>query len=168
MVVVKLDEKKQLEIYAVKYFLEALDNAHNRKLIFLNLADPPDPDVYCLLGDDKIGIEVAHLFGGERDARRLLGRGRPDENTKEQRIAHALVPLNGRVISNLNSILEEKAQKRYGSKTWLIIRNAHPLWNREDFDRYKSDILIPQNHSFEEIWLLCDRDGSSGILRLFP
>src|SRR3989337_1923266 len=114
MVVVKLDEKKQLEIDAVKYFLEALDNAHNRKLIFLNLADPPDPDVYCLLGDDKIGIEVAHLFGGERDAGRLLGRGRPDENTKEQRIAHALVPLNGRVINRLIIVWT------YGMCLWYI------------------------------------------------
>lgn len=80
---------------------------------------------------------------------------------------HSFIPLNERVISELNFILEGKAQKRYGSRTWLLIRNAYPIWYKEDFELYKSNILLPDKHSFEEIWLLCDRDGSSGILQLY-
>lgn len=162
----KLDEKRRLEVYAVKYFSEALQRHYNRQLTIEAVRD--HPDVSCILGDVRIDIEVAHLYGSKRDARMIYGRTRDYEKNMADRIAHALVPLNERVISDLNSILEEKAQKRYGGKTWLLIRNAYPLWNREDFELYFSNIIIPAGHSFEEIWLLCDRDGRSGILRLYP
>ncbi len=163
----KLDFKRRLEFFAVKYFAEQLNKYFNRQLRFDSFADPPEPDVYCFWENNRIGVEVAHLYGSERDARMLFGKSKPEEKTKEHRIIHALVPLNERVISELNFILEKKAQKRYGDRTWLVIRNAYPIWYKEDFEFYKSDILLPNEHSFEEIWLLCDRDGSSGILQLY-
>lgn len=162
----KLDKKRRLEAYAAKYFSESLQRHHSRHLTIEAVGD--HPDVTCLLDGVRLDIEVAHIYGSERDARMVYGRTRDYEKTREHRIAHALVPLNERVIVDLNSILEEKARNRYGGKTWLLIRNAYPLWNKEDFELYFSDIIIPADHSFEEIWLLCDRDGRSGILRLYP
>ena len=155
----KLDSKKQLEFFAVKYFSKQFNKNFSTQLKFDSFANPPDPDVYCFLENDRIGIEVAHLYGSERDARMLFGRTKPEEKTKEHRIFHALISLNERIISGLNFILEGKAQKSYGNRTWLLIRNAYPLWYKEDFELYKSDILLPNGHSFEEIWLLCDKDG---------
>ncbi len=163
-----LNEKRKLEAYAVKYFIEEYNRRHNNQLVFDSFAEPPDPDVYCFLEGGKIGIEVAHLYGSNRNARMLLGRARFSEQTKEQRIAHALMPLNERLIADLNGILKDKSIKNYGGRIWLLIRNAFPLWVKEDFELYKSDIQMPRYHTFEQMWLLCDRDGKSGILQIYP
>ena len=168
MNVKNLDERRQLEVWAVIYFIRELRRRYRRWLRLRDFASPPDPDFYCLLNGERIGIEVAHLYGSQRDARMRLGRERVEEQTKEQRLAHSRVPLNVRVLTDLNRIIADKAEKSYGGKTWLLIRNAFPPWTRDDFEQYISEILIPEDHSFSEIWLLCDSYGSSGILRLFP
>jgi len=168
MSVKNLDERRRLEAYAVIYFIHELRRRYRRWLILRDFASPPDPDCYCLLNGERIGVEVAHLYGSQRDARKRLGKERAEEQTKEEGSADSGVPLNVRILPELNRIIADKAKKCYGGKTWLLIRNAFPPWTRDDFEQYISEISIPEDHSFNEIWLLCDRDGSSGILRLFP
>lgn len=112
----KSDKKSRLEAYAVRYFADELQRRYNMTLTSADFGD--NPDVYCSFGSKKIGIEVTHLYGSERDARALYGRSKDYEKTKEHRIAHALVPMNERVISDLNFILADKSQNRYGSNTW--------------------------------------------------
>lgn len=129
---------------------------------------PPEPDFVVQLGIEQLGIEIAHLFGSERDARLLLGRARPDESTPEARLEHAQVPLDVRVPTELNRILWQKSKKTYPRQTWLIIRNAYPLWNRSDFEMYPTALDVPGGHPFMQIWLLCDKQAASGMIRLFP
>jgi hypothetical protein len=50
----------------------------------------------------------------------------------------------------------------------VVIRNAYPLWEKPDFELYLEALTIFQEHPFEQIWLLCDQVGRSGMLRLFP
>lgn len=161
-------EKQRLEFWAIHKFIRAFTKLDNRELTFVRLQKPPKPDSLCLLNRKEIDIEVAHLYGSQRDARMVLGRSKPIEHTKESRIAHSLVPLNDKITSDLNRILKDKAQKKWGNETWLLIRNAFPIWEKEDFLMFKEEISVPVKHPYKEIWLLCDRDGSSGILRLFP
>jgi uncharacterized phage protein gp47/JayE len=67
----------------------------------------------------------------------------------------------------LNAILKNKAGKTYDSnKVWLVIRNAHPAWNREQVLNAMSKINIPDGYQFDQIWLVADFTGKSGIVRL--
>jgi hypothetical protein len=165
----ELDEKKQLEFYAVLYFIRDQRKNHQRWLIFKEFSEPPNPDTYCVLNGEQVGIEVTHLCGNHRDAKKALGRvsngadlpGGPGGQAPPDSMNH-------RLPTELNRILEYKAKHQYGDNTWLVIRNTYPLWMKGDFEMYRSDIIVPQDHAFEEIWLVCDLVGASGTLRLFP
>lgn len=164
----QLDEKRRLEFYAVLYFIRDQRKNHHRWLLFKEFSEPPNPDTYCLLNGEQVGIEVTHLFGNNHDAKKLLGKTSTNEQLKQIKKNMALVPLNHYIPNEINRILEDKGKHHYGNKTWLVIRNAFPLWDKEDFEMYRSEIIIPHNHAFEEIWLICDPVAASGTLRLFP
>jgi hypothetical protein len=165
----KLDEKKQLEFYAVLYFIRDQRKNHHRWLIFKEFSEPPDPDTYCLLNGERVGIEVTHLCGNHHDAKKVLGKMNNGESLEEdaQLAAPSRSP-NNRLPHELNRILDYKAKHHYGEKTWLVIRNTYPLWEKSDFELNRADIIIPCRHAFEEIWLVCDPVGASGTLRLYP
>jgi hypothetical protein len=134
----------------------------------LDMPEPPEPDFVVRFGTRALGVEVAHLFGSERDARLLLGSARANEVSPEARLRHAEVPLDIRVPVELSRILSQKRCKTYPRPTWLVIRNAYPLWDRADFEMYPGALAVPDTHSFEEIWLFSDRNAASGMIRLFP
>uniref|UniRef100_A0A7C3V3D6 Uncharacterized protein n=1 Tax=Desulfobacca acetoxidans TaxID=60893 RepID=A0A7C3V3D6_9BACT len=165
MNVKKLDEKKQLEFYAVLYFIRDQRKNHRRWLIFKEFSEPPNPDTYCLLNGEQIGVEVTHLCGNNHDAKKLLGRM---NHQADSGVPAPPEPVNHRLPHELNRILDYKAKHQYGDKTWLVIRNTYPLWMKSDFETYWDDIIVPRGHAFEEIWLLCDPVGASGTLRLYP
>ncbi len=164
----QLDVNRRLEIYAAIYFIATYRRLFGGWPTLVGTPKPPEPDFIIRLDGCEVGVEVAHLYGSERDARLVLGRNRPEESTFQARVEHAMVPLNVRVPVELNRILSQKATKAYPRSTWLVIRNAYPLWERADFEMYPEALVIPRQHPFEEIWLLCDRQGTSGMLRLFP
>lgn len=75
--------------------------------------------------------------------------------------------LNLRIPGELTRILEKKSTKTYKTeKVWLVIRNGFPLWDKEDFENYKSEIILPKKHPFEKIWLICDSRGYSGLAEI--
>ena len=84
----------------------------------------------------------------------------------EHRVKHSMVPLNDRIPIDLNNILHSKVQKNYPGTTWLLIRNAYPLWDLNDFQAYIDQVKIPKCHHFENIWLLCDQKGLSGAIKI--
>jgi hypothetical protein len=96
-----------------------------------------------------------------------LGRPKPIEETIENRVKHSNVPIAARVLNDLNSILESKSEKTYPGTTWLLIRNAFPLWEYIDFHSHLNEIIIPKCNHFEIIWLLCDLKGLSGAIKLY-
>jgi hypothetical protein len=159
-------EKIRLEVYAVIYLLRYLRKNLQSKVRLKKLASPPYPDIICEIDGREIGIEVAHLYGSQRDARQTFGRSKPIENTMEHRVKHSMVPLNDRIPIDLNNILHSKAQKNYPGTTWLLIRNAYPLWDLNDFQAYIDQVKIPKCHHFGNIWLLCDQKGLSGAIKL--
>ena len=66
----------------------------------------------------------------------------------------------------LNRILLNKARKRYHSKrVWLVIRNASPLWNRDDFLPIVRHLKLPHHH-FEKIWLIPDFPGEQELIEI--
>jgi hypothetical protein len=76
-------------------------------------------------------------------------------------------PLGARILDPLNEILQKKTAKTYPiGPIWLLIRSAHPLWRWADFAELQADILVPVNHPFDQIWLLCGPKASFGVLRI--
>lgn len=73
-------------------------------------------------------LGICLLLGGTRQ-RRI----QDVEKTMKHHIAHSLVPLNLRIPTDLNNVLLDKSTKTYHGKTWLLTRNAFPLWERFDF-----------------------------------
>ena len=159
-------EKIRLEVYAVIYFLRYLRKNSQSKVRLKKIASPPYPDIICEIDGQEIGIEVAHLYGSQRDARQTFGRSEPIEKTMKHRVKHSTVPLNFRIPNDLNEILDSKAKKNYPGITWLLIRNAYPLWDFNDFQSYMDEVIIPECHNFVNIWLLCDPKGLSGAIKI--
>jgi hypothetical protein len=165
----KLDEKRRLEFYAVVYFIRDQRKNHHRWLLFKEFSEPPNPDTYCLLNGEQVGIEVTHLVGNDHDAKNALGKHYHGENQEEGKDKAAPpASMNDRLPHELNRILAYKAKHDYGDKTWLVIRNTYPLWEKRDFERYRREIIVPRHHAFEEIWLVCDPLAASGTIRLYP
>jgi len=121
----KLDEKRRLEFYAVLYFIRDQRKNHHRWLLFKEFSDPPNPDTYCLLNGEQVGIEVTHLCSNDLDAKNMLGKLNNGENPEESR-KKAVPPasMNNQIPHELNRILDYKAKHHYGDKTWLVIRNT--------------------------------------------
>ena len=161
-------EKHGLETGALNQFSEVFSLEHgNGRFVFHELRNPPEPDGLCALDGHTLYVEVGHIYGEESDAKRLLGRTGRAAATQEQRISASTMPLDGRLVVPLNSLLANKATKTYqASRVWLLIRSASPLWSREDFKEHQSSIAIPLEHPFEQIWLLCGPRASFGMLRL--
>lgn len=161
-------EKDGLEIGAITQFSEALCSQIGfGRFSFKELRQPPEPDGYCLLDGDALYVEVGHVYGTQSDAKQLLGRTGKSAPSPEQKMLSSMVPLDRRLLVPLNSLLADKATKTYQApRVWLLIRSAFPLWNFHDFKEHQPSILVPENHPFEQIWLLCGAQASSGVLRL--
>lgn len=167
--VTAMDEKQALEQGAIAQFASLFSAKAERGILkFQKLMEPPQPDALCTLEAEKIFIEVAHIYGTEADARYLLGREGRTAPTKRERLTSRSIPLNARLLGPLNYILAQKAEKQYEAQpVWLLIRVALPMWTEEDFQENKSDILVPENHPFQEIWLLCGPDERLGMIQLY-
>jgi hypothetical protein len=165
-----MDEKRALEHAAILQFIEAYNHAHmDNALDLLGLGDAPDGVVRQ--GSVVIGIEAAHVYGTNYDAKNTLGRAgdfltmqRGDRQWRDH-IRNSMISLPDRIIPALNRVVSAKARKRYGGACWLVIRNALPIWEKSDFEKQQSLIRLPR-HDFQQMWLLCGRHSWSGLLRL--
>jgi hypothetical protein len=149
-------EKIELEHEAAKLFLRCYEKAHGIPMRHIWHNEPRKPDVSCYQGERKLDIEVAHLYASETEAMAVLGRPL-SLNMQRELAAMSQAPSAQRLQFALGRLLNQKAQKRYESeRTWLLIRNASPIWHYEDFERVKGHLRYPNTHPFEQIWLLCD------------
>ncbi|WJG10725.1 hypothetical protein [Aliiglaciecola sp. LCG003] len=162
-------EKVEWEKSATVVFLDWYQQKFQVSYRFISHNQPSKPDVSCLIDHKPIDIEIAHLYGSEQEAMKILGRFL-DSRTREalqklrescntpQRFTHAL-----------NHILRNKASKSYQSEhTWLVIRNAHPAWNSDKIRKQIEHIDIPVSHPFEQIWVLGDLTAKSGAVKIYP
>jgi len=164
-----MKQKDNLEYCAVNNFIAEYNRTHKRRLFFISQCEPPKPDTICRHHKREIGIEIAHTYGtGVEAAIRLGNRNSNDFPDKVHR-KRRVIPVNYRALESLNEILLKKATKAYElPHTWLVIRNAFPLWSLSHYREYKKEIFIPAGHPFKQIWLLCDEAlaGQKGIMRI--
>jgi len=160
-------EKIQLEHQAAKLFMRAYERETGREIRHLWHNQPVRPDVSCMLEGSKLDIEVAHLYGSEEEAMNILRRPLSEETRAALEEQSREQNTNHRLLSALNRILAQKATKSYKSqRVWLLIRNAHPQWNAHAIRHLRRHICVPRHHPFEQIWILGDFEGKSGIVRL--
>jgi hypothetical protein len=161
-------EKIQLEHDAARLFMRLYEQQYKKPMRHIWHNEPAKPDVSCYLADERLDLEIAHLYGSEVEAMQILGRPLSLQ-THQQLLALQQVPAQDRLLEALNRLIEQKGHKSYDSKrVWLVIRNANPLWRSKDLQQHRPRLLLPSQHPFEQIWLVGDLFGLSGIVPLFP
>jgi hypothetical protein len=162
-------EKIFLEHQAAKLFMRWYEHDTGRHIRHLWHNKPNKPDVSCRLAGERLDLEIAHLYGSEQEAMQFLGKELTDRTRHELReLEHSTLP-NQRLLKALNRILFNKSHKKYKTKkVWLVIRNAHPAWDSEQIRALQHYIEVPTSHPFEQIWLVGDWTGKSGIIQIFP
>lgn len=161
-------EKIKLEHEAARLFMRLYEQRFGIQMRHIWHNEPKKPDVSCYLDGERLDLEIAHLYGSEEEAQLILGR---EVTIRTVEALHRLinVPVDHRLLNALNAILASKAEKSYHSeRVWLVVRNANPLWSRLDLEANLHKVTQPETHPFEEIWVVGDMAGLSGILRLYP
>ncbi|AJQ93801.1 hypothetical protein [Gynuella sunshinyii] len=161
-------EKLRLEHQAAKLFMRWYEKNTGEAIRHIWHNQPQKPDVSCFLQGEKLDIEIAHLYGSDTEAMQILARELDDKTLEELRNLEQ-TDIGARLLQALNRILANKAEKNYNSqRTWLVIRNMNPNWHRHDIEQLVHRIEVPGVHPFEQIWIVADRQGQSGIVQLYP
>lgn len=161
------EEKRILEHDASKLFMRCYERLTGKKIRHIWHNQPSRPDTSCMLEGKRLDLEVAHLYGSEREAMAILKQGITIDTRHHLQLQHAITDIHERLINALNTILQNKAGKRYDSeRVWLVIRNAHPAWDYDCINAFLPRIDVPSKHPFEQIWIVADFKGETGIIRL--
>ncbi|MDX3774846.1 hypothetical protein QE250_12020 [Chromatiaceae bacterium AAb-1] len=162
------EEKIKLEHDAARLFMRLYEQRFGIKMRHIWHNEPARPDVSCYYDEQKLDLEIAHLYGSEVEAMQILGRSL-SENTHRELLALLRMPPERRLVGALNRLISNKADKVYQSeRVWLVIRNANPLWDRRELLKYHTVLHMPRRHPFEQIWVIGDITGQSGIMALYP
>lgn len=157
-----MNEKEALELYAVEYFVEALNKKTGISYRIVERRDRPDLVIENEYTGERLGVEVAHLFYDGQEAQMLLGRSRNKVHDAESMELY---------IERLNKLLDQKAHKAKGYdsryKNVLLIRVVSPIFEIDDFNIMSDKIIVP-DCCYINIWLLFyDFDHNYwGILKL--
>ena len=160
-------EKIELEHDAARIFMRLYEERSGLPMRHIWHNEPGKPDVSCYLDGDRMDLEIAHIYGSEEEAKLILGRA---ANIRTLEALHRLiqVPVGDRLLTALNAVLASKSGKTYHSdRVWLVIRNANPLWSTDDLKQCLHRVSLPPAHPFEQIWVIGDMTGESGILQLY-
>lgn len=163
-------QKKELERRALKTFALSFNSKTNRgDIAFIRHRDPPYPDLECRLNEKPLFVEVAHVFGSSIDSRSMVRHGTQSEPSQEERQADVISQnTEERIIVPLNSTIAEHCMRDYTeSPLWLLDRIGNPIYDLSDLDMYKSRVVTPVRHPFDEIWLMCGPYRDSGAVQLW-
>ncbi|MBD0379475.1 hypothetical protein [Paenibacillus sedimenti] len=140
-------EKKALEQTAIDIFMELYNLNHEQPLKLVRQQEKPD----ALLEDaeqNRVGLEVTHLFYDEEEARLMMARSElPKPGTEVlDRFIHVI---NDRVRS------KEEKFKDYSHEQpcMLLIRNVSLLFGMSDVLGRKHKLALPRGQ-FTQVWLL--------------
>lgn len=162
-------EKIDLEHQAAKLFMRWYERNTGQEIRHIWHNRPIKPDVSCQFEGGRLDLEVAHLYGSEQEAMQILGRELSDVTLAALRALENVADPHARLLKALNRILENKSHKQYKTqRVWLVIRNAHPAWGADEIKALQHHIDVPANHPFEQIWMVGDFEGRSGIVQLYP
>jgi hypothetical protein len=163
-----IDEKIELEHQAARIFMRLYQHKFGIKMQHIWHNQPAKPDVSCYLEQQRLDLEIAHLYGSEAEAMKILGRELKG-GTLDALQSLTQFPVAERLLQALDRLIQNKAQKSYDSeKVWLVIRNAHPDWHAQELEQTPQLLQIPAQHPFEQIWLVADMTGQAGLVPLFP
>ena len=163
------DEKIELEHQAAKLFMRQYEKQTGLEIRHIWHNKPNKPDVSCELEGQRLDIEIAHLYGSEAEAMKILKRHLTEKTREALQEQARYTSVHERLLKALNRILENKAQKHYKTeRVWLVIRNAHPAWTSEEITQLRHNIYVPDGHPFEQIWIVADYQAKSGIVQLYP
>ncbi len=163
------EEKIALEHQAAKLFMRAYEKLSGQKIRHIWHNKPSKPDVSCKLENEQLDLEIAHLYGSELEAMSILQRDLSEQTRLELFKQRSQRNTDQRLCLALEKILANKAGKHYDSeRVWLVIRNAHPAWTAPIIAEKAPRLTMPEKHPFEQIWIIGDFEGSTGIIRLFP
>ena len=68
------EEKIQLEHEAARLFMRLYEQRFGVKMRHIWHNEPARPDVSCYYDEQKLDLEIAHLYGSEAEAMHILGR----------------------------------------------------------------------------------------------
>lgn len=166
-------EKRRLEHEAARLFMRAYERQFHQSMRHIWHNDPAKPDISCYLQGKHLDLEIAHLYASEQEARiasgDLAGTRHHQHYHGEEHLWAYLADLAGmdsrhKLHTSLERILASKARKHYNTdRCWLVIRNASPLWQRQDFIPVVSHLTLA-DHPFKKIWLLPDFNGSEPLV----
>ncbi len=163
-----IDEKIELEHQAARIFMRLYQHKFGIKMQHIWHNQPAKPDVSCYLEQQRLDLEIAHLYGSEAEAMKILGRELKG-GTLDALQSLTQFPVAERLLQALDRLIQNKAQKSYDSeKVWLVIRNAHPDWHAQELEQTPQLLQIPAQHPFEQIWLVADMTGQAGLVPLYP
>lgn len=163
------EEKRRLEHQAAKIFMRWYEHDTGKPIRHIWHNRPAKPDVSCQLKGERLDLEIAHLYGTEQEAMKILGRNLSDKTRQELRQLERETDPHHRLLQALNRILHNKSGKHYQTRrAWLVIRNAHPAWSSDEIAALQHRIDVPPGHPFEQIWMVGDFTGESGIVQLYP
>lgn len=172
--------KRQLERDAAKHFLRLYEQMYKTPMRNIWHNEPSKPDISCHLDGKPLDLEIAHLYASASEAKILTHelieqvQGKQelkDSSDKDSELLRYLTDLiemdsQQRLATALKHILINKAMKSYDSeRVWLVIRNASPLWQADDFKCCIDHFQMPEN-PFEQIWLLPEFDGSQDPIQI--
>lgn len=149
-----MNEKEKIEYCTASYFLDAYNESKNKDFKIVLHQDKPD---FLFNSESEgicLGVETSTLFYDQKEARMLLGRS--------NLTSHGIMSSLG-LVEELNKKLEDKcrqAQKySFQGKLVLVFRMASPVFDISSIEIHKSDIKIPADNKFQEIWILCQNSG---------
>lgn len=158
-------EKILLETQAAELFAQCYAAQFNRSVSLVSNNVPQKPDVTCLVGERRIDIEIAHLYGSQAEAQQILGKSLDCKTQHELSLLEAEGNTDQRLVNALNRILANKASKHYDSEcVWLVIRNVNPQWQQQDISNNLDKLTIPKGHPFNQVWIIGDFAGTSGLV----
>jgi hypothetical protein len=163
-----LAEKIRLEHEAARLFMRLYQRRFAVSMRHIWHNEPAKPDVSCYLEQQRLDLEIAHLYGSEAEAMLLLGRELSPQ-TREALLALQDIPVQQRMLTALDRLIRQKAYKRYDSdRVWLVIRNTNPLWHAQQLCQFRQEMVLPAGQPFEQIWLVADYRGEHGIAAVYP
>ena len=162
-------DKANWELQAIRVFITWFNKNDHQLLSISHQNRPAKPDVTCKLDGEQVDIEIAHLYGSDKEAMKILGRKLDSDTRIELRKLERGGHVESRLLLALNRILEQKASKQYQShRIWLVIRNAHPAWSCTDIQTHIQQLKIPEIHPFQRIWVIGDLTAASGAIQIYP
>lgn len=154
-----MNEKRALEKAAIEWFLLHYNTITHKD--FRLVCQQERPDAIIEASDcSRFGLEIAHLFYDDLEAKILLGKTKTKVHGPE-RFSY--------LVDRLNRILMRKGELGCSYSCpfpiSLLIRSASTIFSGPDFESARKEIAVPKG-VYEAIWLLARADDSDGWTHL--